>query len=84
MNFIEKYKIHIDKLNALKIDQIKLSKDLQIAYDYKEDLISKMQFADKQISEKQKEYHLMLMRIQTEISNLKIELDLHVSELNDL
>jgi len=82
MNFTEKYNEHINNLNKLKAKQIQLSKEMQGAYDYKEDLISKMQFADKQITDKQNEYHNMLMNIQTEISKLKIEFDLHVTELN--
>ena len=82
MNFTEKYNEHIDNLDKLKSKANLLSKEMQCAYDYKEDLISKMQFADKQITDKQTEYHNMLMNIKTEISNLKIEFDLHVTELN--
>ncbi len=82
MNFTEKYNEHINNLDKLKAKQIQLSKEMQGAYDYKEDLIGKMQFADKQITDKQTEYHNMLMNIKTEIGNLKIEFDLHVTELN--
>ena len=82
MDFTKKYNEHIDNLDRLKAKQIQLSKEMQLAYDYKEDLISKMQFADKQITDKQNEYHKMLMEIQNEIGKLKIEFDLHVAELN--
>lgn len=82
MNFTKKYNKHIDNLDNLKAKQIQLSKEMQLAYDYKEDLISKMQLADKQITDKQNEYHKMLMEIQNEIGKLKIEFDLHVAELN--
>ncbi|PHR23581.1 MAG: hypothetical protein COA36_16755 [Desulfotalea sp.] len=82
MNFTDKYNNHINNLDKLKADNAKLSKELQGAYDYKEDLITKMQFADKQIKDKQTEYHNMLMKIKSEIASLKIEFDIHVSELN--
>jgi len=82
MNFTQKYKEHIDNLDNLKNKQRRLSIEMINSYDYKEDLIIKMQFADKKIKDKQKEYHSMLMNIQHEISKLKIAFDLHVSELN--
>lgn len=81
MDFTKKYNEHINNLDKFKKKQIQLSNEMSNAYDYKEDLISKMQFADKEIKSKQNEYHTMLMQIQTEISKLKIEFDLHMAEL---
>ena len=74
MNFTEKYKNHIDELENLKVREAKLSKEVELAYEYKEDLIGKIQFADKQIVDRRDEYHKVIIEIQNEIDKIKSEL----------
>jgi len=80
MEFQEKYLNRMEKLNVLKIKQIQLKDELNIAYQYKEDIISKTKFADEQITKKQQEYHNLLLDVQTELTNLKIDLDLEYTK----
>ncbi len=76
MTFQDKYLESMKVLDKLKIKQTEKQSELKIAYDYKEDVISKIQFADKQIANKQKEYHNLLVEIQSELSKLKTAFDL--------
>jgi hypothetical protein len=75
MNFQEQYGNYLNRLDVLKAKHTKLKNDLNSAYAYKENIISKMQFADKQIEDKQQEFHELLLEIQTEITNIKIAFD---------
>ena len=75
MGFPEKYLKRLKKLDELKLKQVQLKDELSIAYEYKEDVIGKIKFADEQIDAKQQEYHELLINIQTELSNVKSDMD---------
>jgi len=76
MGFKEKYLKRVEALDELKAKQLRLKDELNIAYEYKESIISKTKFADKQISDKQQEYHNLFLEVQTELSKIKIDMDL--------
>lgn len=81
MEFQEQYTKHLEKLTKLKDDQVKMKSDMQLAYDYKENLIGKMKYADDQITEKQNIYHKILIETQDEISKMQRDFEFHVAEL---
>ena len=74
----EKYIKLIDELSELKAKQKELLKKVEIAYDYKDSLISKMQNADREILAKQKNVHTAALLIADKLAQIKIELDLYV------
>jgi hypothetical protein len=84
MGFHEEYLEITDRLKELQGKQAQIKIDLQIAYDYKEQVVANMKLADKQIKDRQEDYFKLLNSIQTEIARLKIAMDLEVGRLNVL
>lgn len=78
MEFTEKYNEILNSLKELEVKKKKANVDMRLAYEYKEDLITKFSYADNQIQLKQIALHNLLMDVQNEIATLKIEFDLYV------
>jgi hypothetical protein len=75
MDFIKKHTLSVSKIESLKLTQKRLSSEMKLANEYKEDLIIKMFSADRAISEKQKQAQLNTVEISDEISKMKTEFD---------
>lgn len=75
MDSNKKFNQLIDSLEDLKAKSKKVESELNIAYQYKEDVLGKIQFADKQISDKQYEFRKVLNDMKTEVCGLKIFID---------
>ena len=84
MKFTEKYNLISEYIDELRLNQLKASREMSIAYSYKENLIEKMTMADKDIKDKQKVMFDNSMKLQTEIARLKIEFDLYVNVLSKI
>lgn len=79
--FKEKFDNYENKLKDLKSKSIKARADLQIAYDYKDGLYSKMKMADENITKKQNDFYQLLNEVTSEITLLKAEFDKEIDLL---
>lgn len=69
------------QIESAKVDMIVSKNALQIAYDYKDDLYSKMKSADENIAKQQIAYFQEVQRLQDLVSKMKTEIDSFTKKL---
>lgn len=70
-NISEKLAEHNTKMEELKATKARLQHELQIKYDYKDDLLGKLTSADQELYKKQEEYHLHQLKIRRALLTMR-------------
>jgi len=81
MSFKDEYSEILKVIDRHKAKQIEMSKNLQIAYDYKESIINRMAYADTEIKRTQEEYHAHLVEMTSAIYRMKKMFDVEINRL---